>query len=99
MEHYGMFSDTGNKLVNRLIKIGVRHRKTWPQILLDLKKLSKNRSFRESSDTAVTENAFENYITAVIAKGGDKKMLESTLPFARNGTKLKIKVKRALASM
>ena len=96
---YGMFSDKGEKLVHRLIKIGVRHRKTWPQILVDLKKLSKIRNFSESIDTTtVTDNAFKDYILAVIDKGGNKKMLESTLPFARNGTKLKIMVKKALQS-
>lgn len=66
VEQYGMFTDTGDYMVDRIVRAGLQlaqrdaasNATAWAFIKRELEKLSQSEDFAEATDTAVREEVF-----------------------------------------
>jgi len=66
VEQYGMFTETGDYMVDRIVRAGLKlaqlnaasNAETWSFIKRELAKLSQSEDFGEATDTVVRDEVF-----------------------------------------
>ena len=67
VEQYGMFTETGDAMVDRVVRAGLKlaqeraasNAETWLFVKRELAKLATNEDFAEATDTVVREEVFD----------------------------------------
>jgi hypothetical protein len=57
--HYGMFSDTGNYMIDCIVEYAKLNKLSWSEIYTLLERMSKEKEYAEATDTAVKEYVYE----------------------------------------
>jgi len=61
--HYGMFTDTGNYMIDCIVEYAKLNKLSWSEIYVLLERMSKEKEYEEVMDTAVRESIY----TAIFA--------------------------------
>ena len=69
VEQYGMFSETGDTMVDRIVRAGLKlaqiqaasNAEVWAFTKRELAKLAQSEQFGEATDTVVREEVFDAY--------------------------------------
>jgi uncharacterized damage-inducible protein DinB len=58
-QHYGMFTDAGNSVVDSIVEMARKHQLSWQTVYDMLEAISLEEAYEEARDTAVREAVYE----------------------------------------
>jgi hypothetical protein len=61
-QHYGMYTDAGNSVVDSIVEMGRKHQLSWQTVYDMLEAISLEEAYEEARDTAVLEAVYQTLI-------------------------------------